>query len=147
MSRVTYDTNIFIKRKPQPISTGFYMSIIVLQELVAGASDASAVKELKRSFLEWKKTDRLLVPDMEDWWQVGNVINALQRGRRSNKTGLIPKMSLNERHRITNDVLIARTAKRAGVTVVTDNVSDFQKIKNFCNVRVISGRDFFGKHD
>jgi len=122
------------------------MSIVVLQELVAGANDTSAVKELKRSFLEWQKTNRLLVPDMEDWWQVGFIINALQRGRRSNKTGLIPKMSVEERHRITNDVLIARTAKRAGVTVVTDNVSDFKKIKHFCDVRIISGRDYFGKH-
>ena len=69
--------------------------------------------------------------------------NALQRGRRSKKTGKIPKISVAERYRIINDVLIARTAKRAGVTVVTDNVSDFEKIRNFCDVKVISGSEYF----
>lgn len=41
------------------------------------------------------------------------------------------------------NVLIARTAKRAGVIVVTDNVNDFKKIRNFCDVTVISGSKYF----
>ena len=86
------------------------MSAVVLQELVAGASDASAIKVLERSKDEYRKLDRLLVPTEEDWWQAGLVLNALQRGRRSRRTGKIPKMSVAERYRIINDVLIARTA-------------------------------------
>lgn len=42
-------------------------------------------------------------------------------------------------YRFINDVLIARTAKRAGVIVVTDNIDDFKKIRNFCDV---IGNDF-----
>ena len=119
------------------------MSAVVLQELVAGATDASAVKDLEHSRREYLKANRLLVPIEDDWWHVGLVLNAFQRGRRSKKSGKIPKMSVGERYRIINDVLIARTAKRAGVTVVTDNVDDFKKIQNFCNVKVVSGSSYF----
>ncbi len=76
-------------------------------------------------------------------WQVGLVINALQRGRKSRRSGLIPKLPVEEKYRIINDVLIARRAKRAGVTVVTDNVPDFKKISQFCDVKIISGSQYF----
>ncbi|HEX7332349.1 MAG TPA: PIN domain-containing protein [Pyrinomonadaceae bacterium] len=143
MAKVTYDANIYIKYKPRSFPHGVYLSAVVLQELVAGASDSSAIKEFGRLRQEYRKADKLLVPNEEDWWHAGLVINALQRGRRSKKTGRIPKISVAERYRIINDVLIARTAKRAGVIVVTDNVSDFEKIRNFCDVKVISGSEYF----
>ena len=142
MAKVTYDTNIFIRYK-QSHPHDIYMSAVVLQELVAGADDASRIKDLERSRHEYRKLNRLLVPTEEDWWQAGLVLNALQRGRRSKKTGKIPRISAAERYRIINDVLIARTAKRAGVTVVTDNVNDFEKIRNFCDVKIISGSKYF----
>lgn len=119
------------------------MSAVVLQELVAGASDSSAIQEFERLRQEYRKANKLLVPAEEDWWHAGLVLNALQRGRRSKKTGKIPKISVAERYRIINDVLIARTAKRAGVTVVTDNINDFIKIRNFCDVKIISGSKYF----
>jgi len=119
------------------------MSAVVLQELVAGANDASAMKILERSRHEYRKLNRLLVPTEEDWWYAGLVLNALQRGRKSRKFGKIPRISAAEKYRIINDVLIARTAKRAGVTVVTDNINDFKKIRNFCDVKVISGNKYF----
>jgi predicted nucleic acid-binding protein len=119
------------------------MCAVVLQELVAGADDASRIKDFERSRHEFRKSNRLLVPTEEDWWQAGLALNALQRGRRSKKTGMIPKISVAERYRIINDVLIARTAKRAGVMVVTDNVNDFVKIRNFCDVKIISGSKYF----
>jgi hypothetical protein len=52
-------------------------------------------------------------------------------------------MSADQKYRITYDVLIARTAKRLGVTVVTDNIKDFEAIQRFCHVRLISGDDYF----
>ena len=142
MAKVTYDANICISYK-QFFPRRFYMSAVVLQELAAGANDASAIKELERLRQECRKANKLLVPNEEDWWHAGLVLNSLQRGRRSKKTGKIPKISVAERYRIINDVLIARTAKRAGVTVVTDNVNDFIKIQNFCDVKIISGSKYF----
>ena len=143
MAKVTFDANIFIRYERQPFPRSFYMSAVVLQELVAGASDATAIKDFERLRHEYRKANKLLVPNEEDWWHAGLVLNALQRGRRSKKTRRIPKISVAERNRIINDVLIARTAKRAGVIVVTDNVSDFRKIRNFCDVNVISGKQYF----
>ncbi|HVF10187.1 MAG TPA: hypothetical protein VNA16_05260 [Abditibacteriaceae bacterium] len=43
-----------------------------------------------------------------------------------------------------NDVLIARTARREGVTIITDNTKDFERIQPFCAVRFISGDEYFG---
>ena len=143
MAKVTYDANIYIEYKPRSFPHGVYLSAVVLQELVAGASDSSAIQEFERLRQEYRKADKLLVPNEEDWWHAGLVLNGLQRGRRSKKTGKIPRMTVGERHRIINDVLIARTAKRAGVTVVTDNINDFEKIRNFCDVKVISGSEYF----
>jgi predicted nucleic acid-binding protein len=144
MAKITYDANILIKYK-QPLPRSFYMSVVVLQELLAGANDASTINQLERVRHEYRKTGRLLVPTEEDWWYVGLALNALQRGRRSKKTGKIPRISAAERYRITNDVLIARSAKREGVALVTDNVRDFQKIRNFCDVKIISGSKYFAR--
>jgi predicted nucleic acid-binding protein len=143
MPKVTYDSDIFIKHKPARFPAGFYMSIVVLQELVAGARDSEAIKELKAAYQDYEDANRLLVPTAEDWWHVGLILNALQRGRRSKKSGLIPKISAGEKYRITNDVLIARTARRSGVAIVTDNTKDFSRIRSFCNVRLIRSSEFF----
>lgn len=138
MAKVTYDANIYIRYKEQSLPRSFHMSAVVLQELVAGANDASAIKGLERLRREYRKANKLLVPNEEDWWHAGLALNALQRGRR-------PRISVAERYRIINDVLIARTAKRAGVMLVTDNVKDFQKIQNFCDVKLISGSKYFSR--
>ncbi|MEP6818821.1 MAG: type II toxin-antitoxin system VapC family toxin [bacterium] len=143
MPKITYDSDIFIKHKPAQFPAGFYMSIVVLQELLAGARDSEAIEEFEAAYRDYEKANRLLVPTAEDWWHVGLILNALQRRRRSKKSGLIPKISIGEKYRITNDVLIARTARRAGIAIVTDNIKDFDRIKNFCNVRLIKGTDFF----
>jgi hypothetical protein len=74
---------------------------------------------------------------------LSKVINALQRGLKSQQGGLTPKMSTDQKHRIIHDVLIARTAKRAGIAVVTDNLKDFEAIQRFCKVRLIGGDEYF----
>lgn len=144
MPKVTFDTNILISRKNLQLPNSFYLSVVVLQELVAGAEDEAAIKSLAVAYQEYEKAGRLLVPTAEDWWLVGKVIYALQKGLRSQKGGLRPRMSADQKYRITHDVLIARTAKRSGVTVVTDNLRDFEAIQHFCNVRLISGDEYFG---
>jgi hypothetical protein len=101
-----------------------------------------AVEPLPRKLAERDET--LLVPTGEDWWLAGKVLNSLQRGRASRRTGRIPPMPAAEIQRITRDVLIARTVRREGALLVTQNVADFELIRRFCAVRVQSGRDYFG---
>ena len=144
MSKTTFDTNIFIARPDVDFPSSFYMSVVVLQELTIGAADDSRVKILSAVRREYEKARRLLVPNAEDWWQTGKIINALQRGLKSQQGGQTPKLLAEEKYRLTNDVLIARTAKREGVTVVTDNVRDFEMIRRFCAVKIVSSTDYFG---
>jgi predicted nucleic acid-binding protein len=143
MAKVTFDTNIFISRKYAQLPENFYISVVVLQELVAGARDDAELKALTVARRDYEKSDKLLIPTAEDWWLVGKVIYALQKGLKSQRGGLTPKMAADQKYRITHDVLIARTAKRVGVTVITDNIKDFDVIQRFCNVRLMSGDSYF----
>lgn len=143
MSRVTYDTSIFIAYKPAELPAGFLMSAVVLQELTAGAVDKSDVQRWDASRRAHEKEGTLLVPTGEDWWLAGKVLNSLLRGLKSRQGGLTPKLPAAEKQRIIRDVLIARTARRAGALLVTDNLKDFKLIARFCAVRATAGRQYF----
>src|SRR5437868_5934687 len=120
------------------------MPAVVMQELVAGASDAEEVKRYATARKKYEQEGKYLVPTGEDWWQAGKVINSLLRGLKSKAHGKTPKLHPDEKSRIVRDVLIARTARRAGALLVTDNTADFVKIKPFCNVKIGGGKDYFG---
>jgi predicted nucleic acid-binding protein len=143
MPLITFDTCIFITWQPSNLPKGFRLSAVVLQELVTGANDNNEVKYWNDVRRAREKDETLLVPTGEDWWFVGKVLNSLQRGLRSRNGGKIPKSDALTIQRITRDVLIARTSKRAGATLITDNKKDFDSIKKFCNVKTIEGKDFF----
>jgi predicted nucleic acid-binding protein len=117
---------------------------VVLQELVAGAPDEEAVKRYDAAKRQYERERKLLVPTAEDWFLSGKVLNSLLRGLKSVQGGKTPKLQSEEKHRIIRDILIARSVKRVNGLLVTDNIDDFKRIKRFCNVRVKSGRDFFG---
>ncbi|HEX8361657.1 MAG TPA: hypothetical protein VF613_16190 [Longimicrobium sp.] len=140
---MTFDTNIFIRYNPADFPAGFFMSAVVVQELTAGAKDAAAVREYGHMWKHYEATGRLLEPTGEDWWIAGKVLNSLLRGLRSHKRGRIAAISKEEQQRLIRDVLIARTARRANAAVVTENVADFEKIKNFCDVQIIRPAEYF----
>lgn len=143
MPKVTYDTNVFIKEKPAYFPTGFFMSAVVIQELAAGALDKSRLQELDAARRHYEREKRLLVPTGEDWWIAGKVLNSLAHVQKSKPGGRKIGISKAEQQRILRDVLIARTARREGVLVVTANLADFEKIQSYCNVRVIHPDEFF----
>lgn len=143
MPKVTFDTNVFIKEKPAYFPAGFFMSAVVIQELAAGALDGSKLKELGSLAREYEKEGRLLVPNGEDWWYAGQILNSLSRAANPKSGVRISRISKTEQQRILRDVLIARTAKSAGVTIVTSNLKDFEKIRAYCNVKILHPKDFF----
>lgn len=144
MAIITFDTCIFIAHKPSSFPRGFRMTAIVLQELTAGASDDKLVRSWDQVRRAREKDGTLLVPNGEDWWMAGKVLNSLLRSQRRKNKGKTPRISQNEKQQIIRDVLIARTAKRAGAMLVTDNLGDFKKIAKFCDVRLVSGKQYFG---
>lgn len=112
MPITTFDTCIFISYQPSYLPKGFRMTAVVLQELTVGASDNTEVKYWNEVRKAREKDGTLLVPNGEDWWIAGKVLNSLLRGLKSENAGKTPKLSADEIQRITRDVLIARTAKR-----------------------------------
>jgi hypothetical protein len=60
MPKVTFDSDVFMRRRPTKLPTGFYMSAVVLEELAAGAQDGSVLKELEAALKNYQKAERLL---------------------------------------------------------------------------------------
>jgi predicted nucleic acid-binding protein len=98
-----------------------WLSSMVLEELYAGVSarDRHVVERLERDFL---KVKRILVPNLGDWTQTGKVLARLAAKYGYEEIG---------KGRLTNDALIAISAGRLGITVITANARDFSKLREF----------------
>ncbi|HST58567.1 MAG TPA: type II toxin-antitoxin system VapC family toxin [Longimicrobium sp.] len=129
-----FDTNVIIRHRMSPVPG--LVSAVVLQELTAGADDASEIRRLGSVGAAAAKDGTLLTPDGDDWYQAGKVLNSLHRGLRSRRSRQPVSIPRDEQQRLLRDVLIARSAKRVNAAVVTYNRGDFEKIRRFCDVRV-----------
>jgi predicted nucleic acid-binding protein len=98
-----------------------WLSSVVLEELYAGVTERSrhVVERLERDF---DRAGRILVPTLNDWTQTGKVLGSLAAKYDYEQIG---------RGRLTNDALIAMSAGRLGITVITANVRDFSKLAEF----------------
>ncbi|MDO8644412.1 MAG: hypothetical protein Q7S00_05545, partial [bacterium] len=82
MAKVLLDTSIYIPLLRQgkmpgtlldtPDST-LYLSVIVAQELLAGAGDLKTSRTLEDLFRSFEKHRRLITPSGEDWFLCGNI--------------------------------------------------------------------------
>lgn len=99
-----------------------WLSSVVLEELYAGARarDQQVVERLERDF---QKAQRVLVPNLSDWTQTGRVLARLASKYGYEQIG---------QGRLTNDALIAMSASRLGITVITANRRDFSRLAEFC---------------
>ena len=68
------------------------------------------------------KRPPLLVPNLSDWTQTGKVLARVAAKYDYEQIG---------RGRLTNDALIAMSAGRLGITVITANARDFKKLAEF----------------
>jgi hypothetical protein len=104
-----------------------YMSAVVLEELYAGASDIHSVKLLDKMYDTFSGMSRLITPDAVDWQKTGKVVALL-----GNKYGF-QSLYLS---RLTNDVLIAATARKIGAVVATNNKKDFFRIQEYIDFKI-----------
>ncbi|MGH9833563.1 MAG: type II toxin-antitoxin system VapC family toxin [Blastocatellia bacterium] len=119
------------------------MSAVVMQELVAGAVDKQEIQGLRTVMSARLKSGRLLVPDHEDWFQAGRVLNTILRNEKRLSTDKkTPRFSEGKKQSLIRDVLIARTAKRQKLTVISDN-KDFPLIQRYYEFDWVSGKEFF----
>ena len=103
------------------VGAPLWLSAVVLEELYAGARerDQHVVERLERDF---GRAKRILVPNVSDWTQAGRVLArvAVKYGYEQIGQG-----------RLTNDALIAMSAGRLGVRVITTNQRDFSRLAEF----------------
>jgi len=98
-----------------------WLSSVVLEELYAGVALGSrhVMDRLERDF---EKARRILVPNLHDWTQTGKVLARLAAKYDYEQIG---------QGRLTNDALIAMSAGRSGITVITANARDFMRLAEF----------------
>lgn len=132
MAKVLFDASVYIKawreRRFHVYRSGtsgdalVYLSAVVGAELLHGASN----KAIERNTLQlWHRASgarRLVVPHSHDWQDTGVVL--AQLGAKYGREDVA-------RGRLVHDVLIALSARRLGITVVTHNLADFERIREF----------------
>jgi len=121
-----FDTNIYIglfnRGLYQKEINGFnkimYLVHPVLHELWTGAKGKREISHLIRFGAAFIRLGRLVVPAASTLVMIGRACQKLKFSGRLNP----------ENPRIYNDVCIAVLARQIGATVVTETVSDFEKI-------------------
>jgi predicted nucleic acid-binding protein len=68
---------------------------------------------------DFEKAQRILVPNLRDWVQTGVILSRLGDRYGYEQIG---------RSRLTNDALIAMSAARQGITILTVNERDFARM-------------------
>jgi predicted nucleic acid-binding protein len=98
-----------------------WLSSVVLEELYAGVKprDSRIVERLERDF---DKAGRMLVPNLSDWTLTGKLLALLATKYGNEQIG---------QARLTNDALVAMSAARRGITVITANERDFGRLAQF----------------
>ena len=98
-----------------------WLSSVVLEELYAGMNPRKrpALERLERDF---ERARRILVPNLSDWTQTGKVLALLAAKYDYERIG---------QGRLTNDALVAMSAGRSGITVITANARDFARLAEF----------------
>ena len=139
-----FDTAVYIgfPKQVQIIEPG-WLSIVVIQELMAGSSGRSDLKYWENMSQHYARKNRLLTPNDEAWRTAGRVLNhMLNDASRSHASRHRPKLGNDKKQSIIRDVLIAVSAKQHGVTVISDN-EDFPLLQDYYDFRWQSAQSFF----
>ena len=138
MPGILFDTSVYISalrqgdaalllsrrasRKGEAQDRPLWLSVVVLEELLVGARDRRMKKLLSHLERDFERAGRLLVPLQSDWTASGQVLALIGEKYGYEEVG---------RARMTNDALIAMSAARQGITVLTINDDDYRKIAEF----------------
>lgn len=132
MGRFLFDTSVYISlvRKRDPalfairnpdLESSIWLSAVVLEELYAGAS-AGNIHAIKQFQQDFENAGRILVPNLADWARAGHLLARVAEKYGYEQIG---------RGRLTNDALIATSAGRLGIEVLTGNERDFRRLAKF----------------
>jgi predicted nucleic acid-binding protein len=131
MQRVLLDSSVYvaalrgedalIRLERFTAGAAMWLSAVVLEELYAGAGsrDREFVEHLESRF---RQIQKVLVPELDDWIHAGKALEQLAARYDYEMIG---------RGRLTNDALIAMSAARTGIRVITANKKDFRRLAEF----------------
>jgi predicted nucleic acid-binding protein len=139
-----FDTNIItgkIFAHVKQLPNEQFFSGVVYTEVMAAADPKPF-----RAYLEvWKQAQRdarLIILTRDDWLQSGRILHRLAQERKADAGGKSPARTSAAKQELLADVLIATSAAREGVAVVTDD-GDFKHIKRYLkSLRLISEAEF-----
>lgn len=142
--KTLFDTSAFIAYariiRDKQLETD-YLSAVVLGELVAGTFREDKLARLRATQRNYQRRERYLVPNGEDWWEAGKIMNRLAQ-LHFQQTGAYPRWAVDRKYNLIRDVLIARSAKANGATVISDNV-DFPEIQRVYTFKWVRADKYF----
>lgn len=99
-----------------------YLHAIVAHELLRGATDERRIPAIHAAYIEpFEARGRLVTPTFTSWTRAGEVIAIL-----SERTVIEPDAVSRS---FVHDVLLAVSCREAGMTLITRNHSDFERIR------------------
>jgi predicted nucleic acid-binding protein len=130
------DTNLYIRafrseaggRELEAFYEAFipatYLSSIVVHELLVGATSPAKAREIRDHVVRpLERTRRVITPSHAAWDMSGESIARMARStHRELRT--LPKS-------LIHDYLLAASCREAGVTLITENVADFEEIRRY----------------
>jgi predicted nucleic acid-binding protein len=134
MKRFVLDSNLYIEGIRESSRAGalaeFTLAVlpqivlhaVVVQELLAGAVSEAARSKVYRDLVgPFERRGRILTPTYHSWRRSGEIVSALvERGILS--VGGIARS-------FPNDAVIAASCREQGVTLITRNRRDFERIR------------------
>ncbi len=141
--KYTVDTNVISTYRIEELPDDFYMSAVVLSERMTAANDEKEFRAYRTAWREHSEEGTLLVPTPEDWLAAGRVLFMLAQERKSMAGSKSPRRSASAKQELAMDVLIAMSARREEITVVTDD-TDFDAFRHYHkDLKLMKGADFF----
>jgi predicted nucleic acid-binding protein len=122
------DLSVLYARNFIPHAT-IWMSAIVIEELHVGAQSTVELKAVEALEKQFRKVDRFLTPNLTDWIRSGRVLKQI---------GMKYGFENVRQAKMINDALLAISAGRTGITVLTKNDKDFKLLAEFFPFRYIS---------
>lgn len=134
MKRFILDTNVYIAAdrdvaKAEELAS-FYSSFlpftwlhaVVIQELLLGAVDARRGSMIRAAYIKpFESRRRIITPSLADWVRSGEIVAQLVHSKILSPGGF--------GRPFLNDALLAASCRSAGLTLVTNNVADFERIQ------------------
>jgi predicted nucleic acid-binding protein len=130
--KLALDTNLYVRAFRDPAGAQelrafqeknaphMYLSSVVLHELEVGGSTTPVIQWVQRTARPFSLLRRTMTPSHVAWRKAGSAISRLAvEGRLDRRT---------MRRSLVNDILIAATCRENGITLVTDNLADFEMI-------------------